>query len=104
MMSMTEPNVDMTLDESKDQSPAYDVQAATLQLKSRVRTLKDTLDSLLKLLSQLQYSAIAIADLESMQVYIKALPDGALKTDLIAYFRVMRSKAYEKINSIDIET
>jgi len=103
-MSMTEPNVDMTLDESKDQSPAYDVQAATLQLKSRVRTLKDTLDSLLKLLSQLQYSAIAIADLESMQVYIKALPDGALKTDLIAYFRVMRSKAYEKINSIDIET
>lgn len=78
--------------------------AATLQLKSRVRTLKDTLDSLLKLLSQLQYSAIAIADLESMQVYIKALPDGALKTDLIAYFRVMRSKAYEKINSIDIET
>jgi len=101
---MTEPNVDMTLDESKDQSPAYDVQAATLQLKSRVRTLKDTLDSLLKLLSQLQYSAIAIADLESMQVYIKALPDGALKTDLIAYFRVMRSKAYEKINSIDIET
>jgi len=103
-MSMTEPNVDMTLDESKDQSPAYDVQAATLQLKSRVCTLKDTLDSLLKLLCQLQYSAIAIADLESMQVYIKALPDGALKTDLIAYFRVMRSKAYEKINSIDIET
>jgi len=112
-MSMTEPNVDMTLDESKNQSPAYDVQAATLQLKNRVRVFlaqvgtlreEETLDSLLHLLGRLQYSEIAITDLELLRGYIKALPDGALKADLIVYFRVMRSKAYEKINSIDIET
>lgn len=101
---MTESNVDMTLDESKDQSPAYDVEAATLRLKNRVRALKDTLDLLLQILGRLQYSAIAITDLESLKAYIQALPDGALKADLITYFRVMRSKAYEKINSIDIKT
>lgn len=103
-MSMTEPNVDMTLDESKDQSPAYDVQATTLQLKNRVRVLRDTLDYLFQLLGQLYSMPITIGGLESLKAYIKALPDGALKTDLIAYFRVMHSKAYEKINSIDIET
>lgn len=71
---------------------------------NRVRALRDTLDYLLQLLGQLHCNQITIGGLESLVYYIKALPDSALKTDLIAYFRVMRSKAYEKINSIDIET